>query len=74
VSRPRLLSDVDVASRTYEERLTRFGFEYVEEFFSTVGVRIEAVFGEEPKDTRELVEDLISIKTSSAGRLRGPKV
>jgi len=62
---------VDVAPITYEGRLTRFGFEYVEEFFSTVGVRIEAVFGEEPKDTRELVDDLISIKTSSAGRLRG---
>jgi len=71
VSRPRFLSDVDIASITYEDRLTRFGFEYVEEFFSTVGVRIEAVFGEEPEDTRELVDDLISIKTSFDGETPG---
>jgi predicted site-specific integrase-resolvase len=37
-----------------------------------MGVRIEAVFGEEPKDsTQELVEDLISIVTSFAGKIYG---
>jgi predicted site-specific integrase-resolvase len=30
-----------------------------------MGVRIEAVFGEELKNTQKLVEDLISIVTSS---------
>ena len=29
---------VDVVLITYKDRLTRFGFEYLEEFFSTVGV------------------------------------
>jgi len=62
---------VDVVLITYKDRLTRFGFEYIEEFFSTVGVRIEVVFGEEPKDTQELVEDLISIITSFAGKIYG---
>jgi len=62
---------VDVVLITYEDRLTRLGFEYIEEFFSTVGVRIEVVFGEEPKDTQELVEDLISIITSFAGKIYG---
>ena len=60
---------VDVVLITYKDRLTRFVFEYIEEFFSTMGVRIEVVFGEEPKDgTQELVEDLISIITSFAGK------
>ena len=62
---------VDIILITYKDRLTRFGFEYLEEFFSTVGVRIEVVFGEEPKDTQELVEDLISIVTSLAGKIYG---
>lgn len=64
--------DVDVVLITYKDRLTRFGFEYIEEFFSSMGVRIEAVFGEEPKGAaQELVEDLISIVTSFAGRIYG---
>jgi len=63
---------VDVVLITYKDRLTRFGFEYIEEFFSTMGVKIEVVFGEEPKDvTQELVEDLISIVTSFAGKIYG---
>ena len=65
---------VDVVLITYKDRLTRFGFEYLEEFFSTMGVRIEVVFGKEPKDaTQELVEDLISIITSFAGKIYGMK-
>ena len=60
---------VDIVLITYKDRLTRFGFEYLEEFFSTMGVKIEVVFGEEPKDTQELVEDLISIITSFAGKI-----
>jgi len=44
----------------------------IEEFFTTMGVKIEVVFGEEPKDaTQELVEDLISIVTSFAGKIYG---
>jgi predicted site-specific integrase-resolvase len=63
---------VDVVLITYKDRLTRFGFEYIEEFFSTTGVRIEVVSGEEPKDgMQELVEDLISIITSFAGKIYG---
>lgn len=64
--------NVDVVLITYKDRLTRFGFEYLEEFFSVMGVRIEVVFGEEPKDaTQELVEDLISIITSFSGKIYG---
>ena len=63
---------VDVVVVSYKDRLTRFGFKYLEEFFSSHGVRIEVVFGEEPKDLQqELIEDLIAIVTSFAGRLYG---
>jgi len=63
---------VDVVVVTYRNRLTRFGFEYLERFFKQYGVRVEVVFGEEPKDAyQELVEDLIEIVTSFAGELYG---
>ena len=63
---------VNVAVISYKDRLTRFGFKYLEEFFNSHGVRIEVVFGEEPKDLQqELIEDLIAIVTSFAGRLYG---
>jgi len=63
---------VDVVVITYKDRLTRFGFEYLEYFFKWFGVRIEVVFGEEPEGAyQELVEDLIAIVTSFAGKLYG---
>jgi len=63
---------VDVVVITYRDRLTRFGFEYLEYFFKQYGVRIEVAFGEEPRDAyQELVEDLIEIVTSFAGKLYG---
>jgi len=63
---------VDVVVISYKDGLTRFGFKYLEEFFGSHGVRIEVVFGDEPKDLQqELIEDLIAIVTSFAGRLYG---
>ncbi len=63
---------VDAVIVTYRDRLTRFGFEYLEYFFRQYGVRIEVVYGEEPRDAyQELVEDLMAIITSFAGKLYG---
>ncbi len=63
---------VDVIVVTYRDRLTRFGFEYLEHFFKQFGVRIEVMFDEEPKNAyQELVEDLIEIITSFAEKLYG---
>jgi len=63
---------VDVVVVTYRDRLTRFGFDYLDHFFKQYGVRIEVALGEEPKDAyQELVEDLIEIVTSFAGKLYG---
>ncbi len=65
---------VDVVVIAYEDRLTRFGFEYLEYFFKQYGVRIEVVYGEEPKEAyQEFAEDLLAIVTSFAGRLYGMK-
>jgi excisionase family DNA binding protein len=63
---------VDVVVVMYRDRLTRFGLEYLEYFFRQYGVRVEAALGEEPKETRqELVEDLVEVVSSLAGRLYG---
>jgi len=63
---------VDVVVVTYKDRLARFGLEYLEYFFRQYGVRVEAALGEEPKDARqELVEDLVEVVNSLAGRLYG---
>jgi excisionase family DNA binding protein len=63
---------VDVVVVTYRDRLTRFGLEYLEFFFRQYGVRVEAVLGEEPKEAhQELLEDLIEIVSSLAGKLYG---
>jgi len=63
---------VDVVVVTYKDRPTRFGFDYLEYFLSQYGVRVEAVFGEEPKEAyQELVEDIIEIVTSFADKLYG---
>jgi len=63
---------IDVVVVTYKDRLTRFGFEYLEYFFKQCGVNVEVALGEEPKDAyQELVEDLIAIVTSFAGKLYG---
>jgi len=56
----------------FKDRLTRFGFRYLERYFASHNVRIEVVNGEEPKDFyQELVEDLIAIVSSFAGKLYG---
>jgi excisionase family DNA binding protein len=60
---------IGVVVVAFKDRLTRFGFRYLERYFSSHGVRVEVVYGEEPKDAyQELVEDLLS---SFAGKLYG---
>ena len=59
---------------TYKDRLTRFGFRYLEAFFSSYGCKIETIDTEELKESQqELVEDLIAIVTSFAGRIYGAR-
>jgi len=65
---------VDAIVIAYRDRLTRFGFTYLEELFKAYGVRVIVAFQEEPKDyTQELIEDLIEVVTSFAGRIYGKR-
>ena len=69
--RKRQINAIVVA---YKDRLTRFGFTYLKEFFNAYGVKVIVAFHEEPKDYhQELVEDLIAIVTSFAGRIYGKR-
>jgi excisionase family DNA binding protein len=64
--------EIGVTIVAFKDRLTRFGFSYLERYFSSHGVRIEVVNGEEPEGAyQELVEDLIAIVSSFAGKLYG---
>ncbi|KUH33779.1 hypothetical protein APY94_04450 [Thermococcus celericrescens] len=57
---------------TCKDRLTRFGFGYLEQYFNSHGVEIEVIFDDEEKTPeKELVEDLLAIVTSFAGKLYG---
>ena len=62
----------DVAIR-YKDRLTRFGYGYLEEYFNSHGVTIHVLDQEEETKTiqEELADDLISIITSFSGKLYG---
>jgi len=53
-------------------RAHRFGFKYLEQYFNSHGVEIEVIFDDgEKTPEKELVEDLLAIVTSFAGKLYG---
>lgn len=57
---------------TYKERLTRFGFEYLQEFLAAYGVEILVLHPDDDQTPeQELVADMLSLVTSFAGRLYG---
>ncbi len=64
----REISKVIIA---YPDRLTRFGFKTLEEFFKSYGTKIIAINREEKTPQEELVEDLITIISHFAGKLYG---
>ncbi len=65
---------IDAVVVAYRDRLTRFGFTYLEKLFEAYGVRVVVVFDQEPKDYyQELVEDLIAIVTSFASKIYGKR-
>ena len=71
MARKKQIDSIVVA---YKDRLTRFGFTYLEELFKAYGVRVIAAFHEESKDYyQELIEDLIAIVTSFAGKIYGKR-
>ncbi len=73
-SRPKLLKlltdhAIGVLVVEHRDRLTRFGFNYLEQLMQMQGRRIEVIF---PSDTdNDLVDDFIAIITSMASRIYG---
>jgi len=62
--------EFDMLLVAYKDRLTRFGFKYLEELFKAYGVKVVVAFQEEPRDFyQELVKDLIEVVTSFASRI-----
>lgn len=72
-----LLDDVQNAAYgrvlvTYEDRLTRFGFSYLERYFDCYGVTVTVIENETDKSAHEeLVDDLIKLVASFSGKLYG---
>jgi excisionase family DNA binding protein len=57
---------------TSEDRLTRFGQEYLDTLFACFGVRLTVLEpGEEKTEDAELTEDLLALIASFSGRLYG---
>ena len=57
---------------TYQDRLTRFGFNYLEQYFASHGSIVQVInTKQECSLEEELVQDLIAIITSFSGRVHG---
>jgi len=56
---------------TYPDRLTRFGFKTLQQFFQSHCTEIIVINQEEKESKEELVEDLITIVSHFAGKLYG---
>jgi excisionase family DNA binding protein len=66
--------EIDAVVVAHEDRLARFGFEYLKTLFNALGVELFVAFKEEPKGYRqELVEDFVEVVTSFAARIYGKR-
>jgi predicted site-specific integrase-resolvase len=65
-------NEIDTIIVNYKDRLTRFGFEYLETNFNSHGATIVVLNHEEVQDPqKELVDDLIAIVTLFSGKIYG---
>lgn len=56
----------------HKDRLTRFGFNYIETLLKTKEIKIE-IINEEVEEKADLIEDLVSIITSFCARIYGQR-
>lgn len=65
--------EVDRVFVTYRDRLTRFGFRYLEDVFSHKGTQIVVLDDKEGRKSaeQELVEDMMGLVASFSGKLYG---
>jgi putative resolvase len=67
----KLLTDASIGTIVVEhkDRLTRFGFTYIEQLLACQGRKLEVIF---PSDTNdELIDDFVAVITSMAARIYG---
>lgn len=63
---------IDKIIVTYPDRLTRFGFDYLQRYFASYGVSIKILEQKASQSVYdELVQDVIAIITSFSGRIHG---
>jgi len=67
--------EVDRVVVEYPDRLARFGFHYLREFFDGFGVELIVINGREGEKERvqELMEDLVAIVSSFAAKIYGQR-
>ncbi len=67
--------EVDRVVVKYPDRLARFGFHYLKEFFDGFGVELIVINGREGEKERvqELMEDLVAIVSSFAAKIYGQR-
>jgi len=76
-SRPKLLEllsnkDIDIILVEHKDRLTRFGFKYIETLMELQGRKIEVINNlEDDKD--DLIQDFVSVITSFCARIYGQR-
>lgn len=66
--------DWDILLAEHKDRITRFGYQYIEALTEAKGNRLVIINETEPKDkNQELMEDFVSIVTSFCSRIYGSK-
>jgi len=66
--------NIDIIIIEYKDRLARFGYKYLEQYFLSYGVAIEVVeTNDEKSPQEELVDDMIAIVTSFSARIYGKR-
>jgi len=76
-SRPKLLEllsnkDIDIILVEHKDRLTRFGFKYIETLMELQGRKIE-VINNIDDDKDDLIQDFVSVITSFCARIYGQR-
>lgn len=56
---------IDVVVVSYKDRLTRFGFKYLESYFKSHGVEIEVVNGDVNRDARKELNVILHLGINS---------
>jgi excisionase family DNA binding protein len=66
--------EIDVIIIEYKDRLARFGYKYLEQYFRSYGIEINIVeLDEEKSPQEELAEDMIAIVTRFSARIYGKR-